>query len=560
MYTLVLVVLTAISVRSDIDSVVVYPDQAMVIRKASVDVTGSTQLSFPDLPGLLDDNSVRIRAPGLKLGEVQVKPSYLAEPTPRVKQLEDSLRRLDRRAKVLGNEKAMLEAKMEFLKSVKAAGPDQMSKEVSGGKVDPNNWNAAIGVLGTQMMAVSSRQLDLEEQEAELDRVRQAVARELSDVRARVENRKTVTVDVVAEEPKSYDVTLTYRVPGAVSWEPYYELRARPADETVSLAYYVRMEQSTNEDWNGVAMMLSTARPAAGGVAPDPRPWYVDMAEAKSYKLIAKQKANLNVSQLSNLVGQQAIPAQGQGPRMNEVSYLVEPTVPLEAGISLQYAMPGRITLQSGEDPKKFFLTDTKMGADFSYYAYPRVQTAPFLRANLRNGSDFVFLAGRANTYVGDEFTGTTTLANIAPGESASPSFGVDDRMKVHHQRTRLLTSRTGLFSKHDRTEFEFKTTIENYHTKPVTMTLVEQIPTSANADIKVGLTRLEPKGWVENRDNGTYTYTFEIKPQEKLVVSIGYAVEYPTKTQIAGLFDAINQARATELNRMYDEQQLKKK
>jgi len=560
MHTMILVVLTAISLNSNIDSVVVYPDQEMVIRRASVEVGGSTQLSFPDLPGILDDNSVRIRAPGLKLGEVQVKPGYLSEPTPRVKLLADSLARVDRRAKVMANEKAMLQAKMEFLRSVKAAGPDQMSKEVSGGKVDPNNWSAAIGFLGTQMMAVGSRQLDLEEQESELSRVRLAVAQELADVRARVENRKTVTVDVVADETKEYSITVSYRVPGAVSWEPYYELRARPADETVTLAYYVRMEQSTNEDWNGVAMMLSTARPSAGGVAPEPRPWYVDVAEAQSYKLIERQRGNLDVRQLSDLVGMQAGATQGRGGRIDDVAYLVDGAVALEAGISLQYAMPGRITLKSGEDPKKFFLTDTKMGADFSYYAYPRVRTSPYLRANVQNGSDFVFLAGKANTYVGDEFTGTTTLANIAPGESASPSFGVDDRMKVQHQRTRLLTSRTGLFTRRTRTEFEFKTTIENYHTKPVTMTLVEQIPTSANTDIRVSLTRLEPKGWVENKDNGTYTFTFEMKPQEKLTVNIAYAVEYPTATKIAGLFDAINPARSLELNRMYDEQQMKKR
>src|SRR5512137_949461 len=128
MYGLLLAALVAVNVSSRIDSVVVYPDQAMVIRKATAEVSGSTQLIFPELPGILDDNSIRIRVPGLKLGEVQVKPSYLAEPTPRVKQLEDSLKKLERQAKVLGNEKAMLAAKMKFLGSIEEAGPDRMSK------------------------------------------------------------------------------------------------------------------------------------------------------------------------------------------------------------------------------------------------------------------------------------------------------------------------------------------------------------------------------------------------------------------------------------------------
>jgi uncharacterized protein (TIGR02231 family) len=553
MYGLILSALLALNVESTIDSVVVYPDQAMVVRRATANISGSGQFVFPDLPGILDDNSVRIRATGLKIGEVQVKPGYSAEPTPRMKQLEDSLKKLDRQARVYTNEKAMLAAKMEFLGSVKVAGPDLMSKELSAGKVDAGNWNAAIGFLGTQMMAVSSRQLEVDDLAAALTKVRYAVSQELSDVRARVENRKTVVADVVALEGGSHEVTLSYQVPGSVSWEPYYELRASPTDETVTLAYYVRMEQSTNEDWNGVSMMLSTARPAAGGVAPEPKPWYVDLAEAQSYTLQLKTnraitQQNIDGWNMSKAEVQQQVPRQV--PVFGEASRVVLPT---EAGISLQYAMPGRMTLKSGEDAKKFFLHEEKMPADFSYYVYPRVRTASYLRAKVQNSSDFVFLGGNANTYVGDEFTGQTTLANVAPGESANPSFGIDDRMKVHHQRTRLFTSRTGLFSKRTRVDFEFKTTIENYHTKPVTMTLVEQIPTSAHDDIKVSLTKLEPKGAVENKENGTYTFTFEMKPQEKLVVSIGYAVEYPTKTKIAGLYDAINPARALELEQKYE-------
>ena len=46
---------------------------------------------FPDLPGALQDNSVRIKAPGLKIGEVQVTRHYMDEPTPTVKKLKDGV-------------------------------------------------------------------------------------------------------------------------------------------------------------------------------------------------------------------------------------------------------------------------------------------------------------------------------------------------------------------------------------------------------------------------------------------------------------------------------------
>jgi uncharacterized protein (TIGR02231 family) len=549
MYGLLLAALMALNVESTIDSVVVYPDQAMVVRTARLQVSGSDQLVFPDLPGILDDNSVRIRAPGLKIGEVQVKPGYTAEPTPRVKQLQDSVKKLGRLARQYADEGKVLEAKLVFLNSVKLGGPELMSKELTGARVDAGSWNSALNFLADQLTAVNKRQAELEELKTALELVSSAVERELEDVRARVENRKTVVADVIATTGDRYDVTLSYQVPGSVSWEPYYELRASPTDENVSLAYYVRMEQSTNEDWNGVNMALSTAQPSAGGVAPEPRPWYLDLAEAQGYVLM--NKADLGIVNNPSRGWPTSAAVQAQTGQYNQ------PPVPqvtsIEAGISLQYAMPGKITLKSGEDAKKFFLHDEKMPADFSYYAYPRIRTASYLRAKLQNSSDFVFLAGSANTYVGDEFTGKTALPNIAPGESANPSFGIDDRMKVSHKRVRIFTSKTGLFGKRTRVELEFKTTVENYHNKPVTMTLVEQIPTSAHNDIKVGLTKLDVKGAIENKDNGTYTYTLEMKPQEKVVVNIGYFVEYPTQTKIAGLFDALPASRANELQQKYE-------
>jgi hypothetical protein len=135
MYGLILSALLALNVESTIDSVVVYPDQAMVIRVAHPSVSGSEQLVFPDLPGILDDNSVRLRAPGLKIGEVQVKPGYTAEPMPRVKQLEDSLKKLGRLDRQYTDEKTMLAAKQTFLNSVKLGGPELLSKELAAGRV-----------------------------------------------------------------------------------------------------------------------------------------------------------------------------------------------------------------------------------------------------------------------------------------------------------------------------------------------------------------------------------------------------------------------------------------
>ena len=67
-----LLLLLAVTVSSQVDSVVVYPDQVLVVRTASVSVSGSGELVFTGLPGGLNDNTVRLKAPGMQIGEVQV--------------------------------------------------------------------------------------------------------------------------------------------------------------------------------------------------------------------------------------------------------------------------------------------------------------------------------------------------------------------------------------------------------------------------------------------------------------------------------------------------------
>ena len=213
------------------------------------------------------------------------------------------------------------------------------------------------------------------------------------------------------------------------------------------------------------------------------------------------------------------------------------PAPPIETGISLQYDIPGRVTLKSGEDAKKLFLHDATLPAEFRYYAYPRMDQAAFLRGKVQNNTDFIFLQGEGNTYVGDEFTGHTSLANIAPGESVDLSFGVDDRVKVKRELVSSYTSKSGIVGNLTKVDFVYKTTVENYHDKPIEMTLVEQIPVSQNKAIKVTLTKLEPKSDEENKDLGTYTFKLELKPQEKLEVNLAYSVEYPTGKNISGLY-----------------------
>jgi uncharacterized protein (TIGR02231 family) len=531
--SIVLLLLQAMTVSSQVDSVVVYPRQVLVVRTASVTVSGpgarsydaSGMLVFPGLPGALNDNSVRIKAPGIRVGEVQVRRGYLAEPTPEVKRLLARMQDVEDQLKGLDDEGAVLKAKEEFLNSVKLGAPEIISKELQQGKVATESWRGALTFVGDELMKVKTRQVKLAREKEEMQKRVQAARQEYNDAKAAIENRKEVGFNFSAEAG-TYQVELTYMIANAANWVPYYELRANPGASKVDVAYFAKLAQRTGEDWQNVRVVLSTTTPVLGVTPPEPNPWYLSLLEAMrgDYKK------------------RMVMPAPGAakaGAGFHDGAMAEEPEEiqPVETGISLQYAIPGRVSLMSGEQAKKLGLKQVALPAEFEYYTLPRSGQQAYLTGKLANTSDFVLLAGDGNTYVGDEYTGSTWLPNIAPQESTLLSFGIDERVKVKRELVKSFKSKGGLFSKTEKQSFVYRTTVDNYTSKPIVIKVVEQVPVSKQGEIKVTATKVEPKFLEEDKDKGTYTWKPTLEPKGSFSIDYEFTVEYPAGRQVQGLF-----------------------
>jgi uncharacterized protein (TIGR02231 family) len=520
----ILLVLQAMTASSQVDSVLVYPHQVLVVRNASVTVTGSGELVFPNLPGALDDNSVRIKAPGIRVGEVQVRRGYLAEPTPEVKRLLARAQDLEDQSKGLEDESAVLKAKEEFLNSVKLGAPQIISKELQDGKVATESWRGALAFVGDELMKVKARQVKLSREKEEMQKQLEAARQEYNDAKAAIENRKEVGFNFSADAG-TFQVEITYVIANAADWSPYYELRANPGESKVNVAYFAKLVQRTGEDWENVRVVLSTTTPVLGVTPPEPNPWYLSLLEAEraAYKrqmMMPAPGAALDMGRAGGVMAEKA-----------------EEIQPVETGISLQYVIPGRVSLKSGEQPKKLGLKQIALPAEFEYYTLPRSGQQAYLTGKLANTSDFVFLAGDGNTYVGDEYTGSTWLPNVAPQESTLLSFGIDERVKVRRELVKSFKSKGGLLSKTERQSFVYRTTVENYTQRPVLIKVVEQVPVSQQGEIKVTVTKVEPKFLEEGKDKGTYTWKPTIETRGKFIINFEFTVEYPAGKRVQGLY-----------------------
>ncbi len=521
-----LLALVSLTVNSKVDSVVVYPNQVTVVRTAKATVSGSGELVFPGLPGALMDNTVRIKAPGMRIGEVQVRHGYLDEPTPAVRKLKDRVEDLEDDLRGLRDEQEVLKAKEEFLKSIKLGAPEIISKELQQGKVSTQSWRGALSFMAEELGKAKARVLELEHEVKDVEELLNAARQEYNAARARIENRKEVQFDFDAGAG-TYQVRLSYVISSGANWSPYYELRARPDKGKVDMAYFARLSQRTGEDWNRVRVVLSTSMPMSGIAAPTPYPWYLSVIEA--FGRVTGKTRGMPLA--GAMAGERTIDEFDLDGRLEAQVQAVE------TGISLQYVIPGRVTLASGEPPKKLKLHETGLEAEFDYYTLPRARAQAFLQGRLVNTTEFVFLAGEGNTYVGDEFTGTTWLPAVAPEESTEVSFGVDERVKVTRELVKSFKSRSGLFKKTEKVQFVYKITVENFHPKPVEIRIVEQVPVSQQKEIKVSVTRVEPRFLEQDKEKGTFTWKPTMEPRGRFEIDFEFTVEYPAGRRIQGLY-----------------------
>ncbi|MCI0472772.1 MAG: mucoidy inhibitor MuiA family protein, partial [Ignavibacteria bacterium] len=272
MFFLLLAAISSVNVQSKIDSVIVYSDRAVVVRKATVTLSGNEMIIFTELSGMLDDNTVRIKSDGIKIGEVQVRRGYIDKPMGRVKELKDSIKIYENKEQKLNNEIKVLEAKESFLNSVKLGSPELISKELQTGKIAPDAWRQALSFVADELTEIKMRQIEISQQKENNKTKLDALRKELSDIQAIIENRKEITVETEAKTPGIFAIELSYVIPYAVSWQPYYELRAEPSSGNVEIDYFAKISQRTAEDWDRVKVVLSTAAPALSGNAPEPYP------------------------------------------------------------------------------------------------------------------------------------------------------------------------------------------------------------------------------------------------------------------------------------------------
>jgi uncharacterized protein (TIGR02231 family) len=553
--------LRATPVESRITAATVYADRAVVTRVATADLAaGEHLLAFERLPASLLDQSLQASGRGTATAtilDVSAHTAYVDfTPNARVQELEEQIRGLQKQQRALDDRTDVLDQERDFVKRMLAAstgtviyplGADPTHGGGTAARPTLDEWQKLYTYSEDTLGKIATELQSLDDQREDLKAKQTALEQQLNELRgASGKSFKTVTVRVAVTEPGRLDLSLRYAVPGA-NWAPSYDARLHVAERAVELSYFGLVRNGTGEDWNDIALTLSTARPNLGGGAPELRPWIVDVAQPVAAYAATESLAGTRMEERAakglQTFNAAAPAAAGEVQREEKDASLL--TAAVEAGAtSATFKIPVAVTLPANNTTQRVPIATTKLAANLQYQATPKIMETAFLSAYAYNNTDYPFLAGAMNTFLDDTFVAASRLKTVMPGEKFELQLGADEGIALKRKLVNRFAENTGLTSKGRRITYQYLVTITNNKKTAEHVVFKEPVPVSRNEKIEVTLlapaekdvgTTDQPKE-VTREEDGKLVWRLDLKPGEKREVPLKFSVEYPADLNVAGL------------------------
>lgn len=519
-------------------AVTVFPDRARVTRRGRISLApGEHRLAVSGLPMALQPDSLRASGRGTAkakmLGLSARIENYLDTPAGAARELEAKIQAAEDADADLGVRAAVLEKEQKALDGLAA-----QSEVFARGLALRNRSTADQGAvydfitgrgsaLQAELLALARQRRDLAK---ELDRLR----RELQQLQAaRPRQRYVATVEVDVISAGELEIELTYVVHPA-RWQPLYDLRLQEAD--LEITYLAEVSQSTGEDWEGVELTLSTARPALALVIPELDPWYVAPPRPPAPQAPRPMAAGQPVRMAAPMAGAASSESLDMELEETEVELLLEaPAADVsESGAALTYRIPGRADVPGDGTARKVTVAGFHLRPELDAVTAPRREPVCYRRARVRNESPYTLLPGRAQLFEGEDYLGATQIKLTAPGQEIELALGADERLRVERKLAARDVDKTFLGDRR-RIRYAYTIEVENLRDAPQTILVRDQLPVSRHEQIKVRLDSAEPKP-DKHTDLNQLEWKLTLDPRAKQAVRFAFSVELPRAMNVVGL------------------------
>jgi len=523
------------TIDTRICEVTVYTDRALVTRRGTVGLTGNErELAIASIPATLETESVRATGAGtvaVRLLGVRSDRVFSSEPVADgIAELTQQIQELESQERAIKDKLVARRIQLKFVQDLSEKSVGFFSSSIAKQQVGLNETGALLNFLGTNYLKYVSAIAQHERQQRKLDNQIRALKDKLQQVRTS-HSQQSFNI-IVAIEPSgsgNFELQLSYVVKRA-SWTPLYDLRVNTTNNQINLHYLADVKQNTGEDWTGVALTLSTAKPGLGSLPPQLKPWYIEIFELK--EPAGRGSSEDEFLDLEGFFGEGYA-----GNSFSEVRHIEAEIATAQVsreGGTVSFQIGGNTNIPSDSSRQKVTVFSENYPSKPEYIAVPHLVSFAYLQAVVVNPlTGATLLPGKANIFRDNTFVGTVQLENVSPGQEYKLNLGIDEGLKIERQLVERQVDKK-LIGNQRRTSYAYRLSVTNLRQVQVHLTLQEQLPVSRNEQIKVRLTLTNPK--IVAGEMGLLEWIMSLPPQAKQELYYQFVVEHPPDLTVIGL------------------------
>lgn len=396
-------------------------------------------------------------------------------------------------------------------------------------------------------------------------------------------------IQMMAPRTASSDIKIVYFTQNA-SWTPYYDINIQSVDKPIKITSKAKVTQATGLDWEKVRLVLSSATPAYGKVAPLFKTWFLDYLNVDKAQFASKSFSNwyvgagavasMNLGQNSYSYGDtDQFRIRGTSSLNNSNPLYIVDGVPVDEAyfknidpnmiksvnvlkdasqtaiygslasdgvivIEMKKSMDDYVTQSENELSKTYNidlpysiqgngkaqnieLQTQEVPAKFKYYIVPKLAQEAYLLAEIPDWEKLGLLTGKANITYDGTYMGETLIDTQSTQETLALTLGTDSRISVKREKMQDFSSRKFL-GNDTKQSFTYLITVKNNQTQPITMTVKDQYPISTKKEIDVELLKETTSTTTVNEDVGVLVWDATLNPGETKTFKTAYTVKYP--------------------------------
>ena len=553
-----------ISTPSEIEEVTVFLQGAQINRIAGVNLTkGSNIVKLTGLSNLIDLNSIKVEGSNAyTIVSVNYQTNYLAvtQDLPEFKSLKTQKENLELEMLVIANDKRILDEERNML----------YANQTVKGTQEALNIEKLVDyadLYQDRLIDINIKYNELIKREKERQQRQSKINQQLAELeRANNKTMGEIIVNLSANTTGRSVIKFSYVV-NAAKWYPAYDIRSKDAGSPLEIHLRSKISQWTGEEWKDVTLKLSTGNPTIDNTQPDLYTWELNahkeqpVSDSKR-KYRTTSNPNFGGTYNATVTDQNAAVAEQTKEEYdkleNESNTLQFSSV--KPGVTSTYTLNGitdlstsssmYTTVVQGQNNIEYNITipytipsDAKeydvdiqtytLNPLYNYYSAPKFDKDAFLIAQLLDWEQYNLMPGYANIYYQGSFVGSTYFNTQSTNDTLNLSLGRDKSVIIERKKTKDY-AKTQVVGTQQKTTMAIEINIRNTKSKPVTLELEDQIPTSAIKEINIDL--LEDGGAKYKKETGALTWKIELGAGETKTIKFSYEVKYPKDKQISNL------------------------